>query len=228
MLSNRAIQITILISLLIHIVILAIPKFFFEFLTQKPKVIKEFMAHIVIKDRPLLSKIEEIEFKKAIKQPLENSKVEEIIETKPQSGQVVESVEVKEIQSGIDRDSVTEQVNIQTNYQPPVEPRFASKIDWANIAFQTYQKKVREKIEQAKIYPIFAQRNGIEGKVKVQFIILSDGNVKDIEVIESSCNTLLDQSAFNAIKRAVLFPPIPKEISESQIQMQINIVFHLE
>ncbi|MFH1564142.1 MAG: energy transducer TonB [Nitrospirota bacterium] len=90
-----------------------------------------------------------------------------------------------------------------------------------------YQKKVREKIEQVKLYPVLARRNGIEGQVKVQFTILSNGRVTTIELIKSSGNKILDDAAKNAIKHASPFSPIPEGISKKELQMGINIAFRL-
>ncbi|MBU0569016.1 energy transducer TonB [bacterium] len=99
--------------------------------------------------------------------------------------------------------------------------------DISSSRLLTYQKKVRGKIEQMKLYPLMARRNGIEGQVIVQFTILSNGSVTTIENINSSGNKILDKAAMNAVKRASPFPHIPEDIAEKGLQMRINIAFRL-
>ncbi|MDI6794328.1 MAG: energy transducer TonB [bacterium] len=244
MLSDSPLRITILVSLFIHLLFLAIPGEILEFLTPEPETAEDFMARIVIEEPPPPPpKIEEPEPapEEVVEEPEpepepeplgEKPAVEEVETEEPQPGlQVVEPVEVEEPQDspqpGIAREPVPEPIESQAGYQP-VESRVTPEIDWAKAAIQSYQEKVRKEIEQAKIYPGFARKKGIEGKVKVRFTILSDGKVEEIEIIEPSGSKLLDRAASRTIKRAALFPPLPEETGEKQLQMQINIVFKLE
>ncbi|MBI5183435.1 MAG: energy transducer TonB, partial [Nitrospinae bacterium] len=88
-----------------------------------------------------------------------------------------------------------------------------------------YQDMVKQRIEDVRRYPLVAKRQGIEGVVYLNFIILSDGLTQDVKIIHSSDSKILDDEAVATIKRANPFPPIPKEISTSQVEMEISIVF---
>ena len=48
-------------------------------------------------------------------------------------------------------------------------------------------------------YPMKARKNGIEGRVLVQFVVEKDGRISDIDVIRSSGNEMLDKEAVRVI-----------------------------
>lgn len=91
-----------------------------------------------------------------------------------------------------------------------------------------YQDMIKQKIEEARRYPLWAKRQGLEGKVYINFIVLADGLSRDIRVIRSDSSKFLDEEAVKTIKRAEPFPPIPKEINTAQVQMEVAIVFSLK
>lgn len=95
-------------------------------------------------------------------------------------------------------------------------------------AMLRYQDMVKQRIEEARRYPIFAKRQGIEGTVHLSFIVLSNGISRDIKIIHSSASKILDEEAVATIKRVNLFPPFPKEIKTSFIQIEVSIVFTLQ
>ncbi|MBI4411931.1 MAG: energy transducer TonB [Deltaproteobacteria bacterium] len=65
---------------------------------------------------------------------------------------------------------------------------------------------IRQKIMQAKSYPLAARRRGIEGTVKIRFRIAKDGNLEQVAVVLSSGSDLLDQEAVATVKRALPYP----------------------
>lgn len=87
---------------------------------------------------------------------------------------------------------------------------------------------VREKIEKAKSYPGAAARRGHEGKVKVKFTILPDGNVTDVEAEEPSPRTILNQAALQAVERAAPFSRMPVNPANEKIKIRVDIVFKIE
>ncbi|MBL7132161.1 MAG: energy transducer TonB [Candidatus Omnitrophica bacterium] len=91
-----------------------------------------------------------------------------------------------------------------------------------------YQDVVKQKIERERRYPSFAKRQGIEGTVYINFAVLSNGLSRDTKITRSSGFKILDQEAVDNIKRANPFPPIPKEINASLVQMEVSIVFTLK
>ena len=75
------------------------------------------------------------------------------------------------------------------------------------------------------MYPPFARKHGIDGSACLGFIVLPDGSSRDIRLIRSSGSRLLDREAIATIERANPFPPVPGEISDSAVKMELSIVF---
>ncbi|MDI6782332.1 MAG: energy transducer TonB [bacterium] len=230
MLNDSPLKITILVSILIHALFLGIPADMLKFFSPEVETPKDFIAQIEIEKSLPPQKIERPESKPKFKpkkpEPVSEKVIEEPVpEPLPEEEPAIESVKMEEPQVA---SQPIEQETIQKVISSSVEQETIQKIDFARIAIQNYQKKVRSKIEQAKRYPVFARRNEIEGVIKVQFTILSDGRVEGIKIINSSNNKILDTAACNTIKQAAPFPPVPKEIGNDQLEMQVDIVFNLE
>ena len=82
--------------------------------------------------------------------------------------------------------------------------------------------KVRRKIDQHKSYPKIAKRRGMQGKVKVRFTILSNGNVGHISV---SGPKVFHNSARYAVKKA--FPISTRNIPIS-LPTSVNLTLHYQ
>jgi len=90
-----------------------------------------------------------------------------------------------------------------------------------------YYEMLTMRIESHKKYPRIAQRRSIEGHVKVEFVIIQGGKVKDITVIKSSGRKILDRAAMNAIKNASPFPVPPRQLIKLPLKLAIVIAFEL-
>ena len=101
-------------------------------------------------------------------------------------------------------------------------------VDPAREATLRYQDMVKQRIEEVRRYPPFARKHGIEGSACLGFVVLPDGLSRDIRLIRSSGSRLLDEEAIATIERANPFPPVPGEISDSAVQMELSIVFALK
>jgi protein TonB len=95
-------------------------------------------------------------------------------------------------------------------------------------AMLRYQDMIKQRIEQARIYPLWAKKQGVEGIASLYFTILPSGIGQDIKIIHSSGSNILDEEAIATVKRANPFHPVPKEISSSPIGMKVAIVFSLD
>jgi len=65
---------------------------------------------------------------------------------------------------------------------------------------------IRRQIEQAKVYPDAARREGMQGTVELRFRIAGDGSVDAIEVVRSSGHRLLDEVSAQTVRRAGPYP----------------------
>jgi TonB family protein len=75
--------------------------------------------------------------------------------------------------------------------------------------------KIKRKIARAKRYPLQARRNQVEGSCGVSFEINPDGSSKNLELLQSSGHSILDEEALSTIQRASPFPYYPGPIKLS-------------
>ena len=92
--------------------------------------------------------------------------------------------------------------------QPPPEPPKATgpsegEIDAARNAFRNAAHKELRKNQR---YPRIAQDRGIEGEVRLKISIDDQGNITDVEIMESSGNRALDDAATTAAQKSQLKP----------------------
>jgi len=124
-------------------------------------------------------------------------------------------------------EAVSEEVVIEEPIKEPVKEDIEI-IDPTLEAMLRYQDMVKQRIEETRRYPLWAKKQGIEGIIHVSFVVLSNGMSQDIKIIHSSGSRILDEETIATIKRANPFPPIPRKISDSSVQVEVSIVFALE
>jgi len=83
-------------------------------------------------------------------------------------------------------------------------------------------RKIVQAINEAKYYPRIARKRGIEGVVRVKFVLFTNGSVS-IREIETS-QKYLGKAAKEAIKKASIYFPKPSQ----DIEFSIAIEFKLE
>ncbi|MBI3540574.1 MAG: energy transducer TonB [Deltaproteobacteria bacterium] len=81
--------------------------------------------------------------------------------------------------------------------------------------------QIRILIEQAKRYPLLAQRSSLQGKALVHFQIDDSGQARDISLVTSSSSKILDDEALATIRRAAPYPPYKDPLSV-WIRFEIN------
>jgi protein TonB len=67
-------------------------------------------------------------------------------------------------------------------------------------------RRIRRQIDQAKIYPDAARREGVQGTVELRFRIAADGSVEAVEIVRSSGSGILDEASQETIRRAGPYP----------------------
>jgi len=105
---------------------------------------------------------------------------------------------------------------------PPID---IQKIN--NPIYVSYYQMVREKIRHCA-YNNFIQAE--EGEVYLTFTASSDGNIRDIHLVEekSSSSPYLRKVGFASIKDASPFPNFPKELDYPQLTFNVIISFKIE
>ncbi|OIO34640.1 MAG: hypothetical protein AUJ70_00670 [Candidatus Omnitrophica bacterium CG1_02_40_15] len=198
--SNRAIRTAFLISLMGHCLFLGMPGM--NIASHQDKQPEDVVVRVEIEKPPLLPKIDVMGEEKKLKEIV---KEEKLPESEPE----------KQI----------EEVVIE---KPEPVQEIVEVINPESEAMLRYQDMVKQRIEEVRRYPSWAKRQGIEGIVYLSFTVLSNGLSQDIKIVRSSNSPILDKEAIETIKRANSFPPMPKEINTSFVQMEVSIVFTLK
>ncbi len=92
---------------------------------------------------------------------------------------------------------------------------------------ESYFKLVYMRINQFKKYPESAKFRGIEGRVKIQFVLSDKGVLSEIKIIRSSRHNDLDRAALEAVNRASPFPPPPMAMEKAPLRLSVTILFEL-
>jgi protein TonB len=90
-----------------------------------------------------------------------------------------------------------------------------------------YMEMIRLRIERFKKYPHLARTKHMEGMATLRFTITRGGKLKGSELVRSTRYKILDRAALKAVRDAAPFPPLPESISESELTLEIAIVFEL-
>jgi len=79
----------------------------------------------------------------------------------------------------------------------------------------------------APVYPLHAARRGIEGKVRVQFLVTAQGMVQDITILDAEPETVFEQSVIDCVSRWRFQPGRVQGIPVAALA-QTTIKFQLE
>ncbi|MCB1646067.1 MAG: energy transducer TonB [Pseudomonadales bacterium] len=86
-----------------------------------------------------------------------------------------------------------------------------------------YLNSWRRKIEKIGNlnYPSEARRNKLYGSLRLLVAIRPDGSLKEVEILESSGHTVLDDAAVNIVRLSAPFAPFPDELRETTDVLEI-------
>jgi len=215
MLANRVFQITLLVSLITHGVIL------FQnagFNTSRVDQKLEETELSYIKTKKLPKKI--IEKKPAKKAPLLKLTTKTTLEKKvppPFLGKKREINFAKPILKKPDIISVKKKIKLFNSG--------GEKIN--NTNYMNHYQFVYEKIRRY----LFMNYSGTEtGEVNLTFVITKDGYLEDYRIIdtESSPNTYLREVVVRSLKNAEPFPVFPKELDFPRLSFNVIVSFEIE
>lgn len=115
--------------------------------------------------------------------------------------------------------------------EPVIQEEVQEQIQAANIATALQHKQdifianLVERINSNKSYPNMARRRAIEGSIEVKFKILSDGDVREIEIVNGK--SVFKKSAVQAIDRS--FPmKIDSKLFNFPKEFKITIIYVLK
>jgi protein TonB len=95
------------------------------------------------------------------------------------------------------------------------------------VSADGYLDMVRLRIESCKRYPEAARDRNIEGQVTIRFVLVTDGTVRDLTIVDASRHRSLDQAALEAVRRAAPFPRPPSHLFDKNLVLELTIEFEL-
>jgi len=96
----------------------------------------------------------------------------------------------------------------------------------AGAEYGPYLRALRQRIEQSVRYPASARRRGLAGTVSVEILILANGTISDVTVLESSTHQVLDEAALDTI-RALPRMPLPPDLPARPLRIRVPVVFQI-
>ena len=95
----------------------------------------------------------------------------------------------------------------------------------ATSGVQDYLALVMQRVERHKNYPRVARRRGLEGSVRIRFLIAADGTVRALNLEDG--HSLLRSAARRAVENAMPFPPPPPGAAKP-CPIAFTMLFELE
>jgi TonB family protein len=229
MFSDRIFQITFLISLIAHAVILAgNPNF--RFLptpkveknlevryVQEPKKAKPELKPVnTLKNEPFLKIPPKITLEKKIPPPF-------IDKEAVFGGNKTPNPSIRQVT--FDKPAFAKPDIIAIKKKITFPPVDLDKID--NPSYISYYQIVREKIKRSAYESYTRQETG---DVYLSFVISGDGYLKEVRLAQerSSPNPYLREIALRSVKDAAPFPNFPKELDYPQLSFNVIISFEIE
>ncbi len=181
--------------------------------TKKEKIEKKVEKKTQVKPKPQPTVVQDEIVKKEIESEIDEVAIQEK-ESEPQEELVEEQEEVEE--KVVQKDSVDEE-----KLQEEIRQMMAAKKKELDLFTQHLIKKINEN----KRYPMSARRRGVEGDVSVKFIVLSNGGVDAIEILEG-------KSIFTKSTIAAIEDSFPVSVGDSLLQFpqefKIRLVYVLK
>lgn len=91
--------------------------------------------------------------------------------------------------------------------------------------FFSYLLHLKQKIEHRWVYPKAASMTGLGGELIVEFLVLNNGTLSDVSVLDSSGHGVLDDSAMAAIRTAAPYHPFPPSLRAKRLRIRARFIY---
>jgi TonB family protein len=88
-----------------------------------------------------------------------------------------------------------------------------------------YSHMIEDIIARNVLYPEAARSEEQEGIVKIDLLLFSDGQLKEIKVKESSGFRELDETALTVVQEQAPYPSFPPQIIQKELRLIVPVVF---
>lgn len=88
-----------------------------------------------------------------------------------------------------------------------------------------YTRMIGDIIAGNIVYPEMAGDTQQEGIVKIELKLLSDGQLKEVRIKESSGSRILDRAVLSAVQEQAPYPSFPSKLAQKELRLVVPVVF---
>ena len=121
--------------------------------------------------------------------------------------------QIKEVHTQADNDLVTSSKEFKDENLQATEDLTSDEAKVQKLKLK-FSERLKAFIEQNKVYPKRALRMRQTGTVTIKMMIRSDGKFENIQLLSSSNNPVLDNSALKLLKNLQKFGPLPGNLGD--------------
>jgi protein TonB len=191
---------------------------------NEPQMVQKISLQKVILKKPEVKKVEQKkEVKKVVKQ-----KVLKKVAKKAEKKVLKKEIKKKEtIEKVVEKTTPKTQPQVTKKIVKPKKVEKMVSVEELNVIKNKYLNKLRNLIEDKKIYPNSAKRLKQQGRVIVSFLITKEGNFKNISLKDSSKYKKLNKAALELLNNISKFEPIPDELGKNKWVIEIPINYKI-
>jgi protein TonB len=91
--------------------------------------------------------------------------------------------------------------------------------------FFSYLLHLKQKIEGVWVYPKAAAGSGLGGELILEFVVMNNGALADVSLLEPSGHGILDDSAMSAIRTAAPYHPFPPSLKAKRLRIRARFIY---
>jgi TonB family protein len=134
---------------------------------------------------------------------------------------------LEEMKTGPEHGSAGKPVR-RSNLRSSTERHGGISFNVYNWDFAPYMLAMKKKVESHLFPPYaFTHMGAISGTNVVRFIVLPDGRVTDLVVLDSDAHSSLDVTSLRAIELSLPFLPLPKDFPEEYLEVTAHFAYIL-
>ncbi len=111
--------------------------------------------------------------------------------------------------------------------RPDKELEETISLDTEDKRYWSYVKIIKTRLSNNWKYPQEAWGNLIEGKVMVMFRLTRQGHLINVEILQPSGFTVLDNEAARAIRASAPFPSFPDSVTATRLNIGVNFSYQI-
>jgi len=125
----------------------------------------------------------------------------------------------------VSHEEINQEVAKLYSDQPKSREPYQANID--DLQYLSYIAQIQRMLELIWKYPKEAGDRGQQGQTVIKIVILDDGTLEAVELLQSSGYSLLDGEALRAVKRIAPYAPLPKSWHRSKWDLTISFSYIL-